>query len=276
MKIILAELAGFCWGVKRAVEKARELAKDNNIVYTDGPLIHNEQMIARLNSEHVFSIDNPQKAENAPLLIRAHGIPPERRKMLRELPVNLTDATCPDVAKIQGLILKHVNKGFFVIIYGDKGHAEVVGLEGYAKGNSAIVSSRKDVFDIKNPEKPVCLVSQSTQLPIAYDDIIAAVKERFPDAVILDTICKSTKRRQQELIEIAGKVDAIVVVGGSHSANTIRLIELAKTMKPTFHIQTADQLNKEDFKDFDAVGLTAGASTPDFIIKEVQAKLESF
>jgi 4-hydroxy-3-methylbut-2-enyl diphosphate reductase len=276
MKIILAKSAGFCWGVKRAVEKARELSQKNNSVFTDGPLIHNEQMISQLNSENITETNDPASVDKAPLLIRAHGIPPTRRSMLNSLNINITDATCPDVAKIQGLIRKHIKQGYTIIIYGDKGHAEVIGLEGYAEGNSFIVTSSDDIKKIPISKQPICLVSQSTQLPLAYDEIINAVHQRFPNAVILDTICKSTKNRQQELLDISENVDAIVVVGGSHSANTVRLIELAKTIKPTFHIQTADQLQQKDFKDFEAIGLTAGASTPDFIINEVQARLESF
>lgn len=276
MKIILAKSAGFCWGVTRAIEKARELSAQHKSVYTDGPLIHNEQMISQLDSEHITATNDPATVNKSPLLIRAHGIPPERRTMLNNLDLNITDATCPDVAKIQGLIRKHVKQGYTIIIYGDKGHAEVNGLEGYAEGNSFVIASLNDIEKLPPIQTPVCLVSQSTQLPLAYDEISNAVKSRFPNVTILDTICKSTRNRQQELLDIAQKVDALVVVGGTHSANTVRLLELAKTMKPTFHIQTADQLKSEDFKDFESVGLTAGASTPDFIIQDVQSKLKSF
>ncbi len=276
MKTILAKSAGFCWGVKRAVEKAHELSQQHSSVYTDGPLIHNEQMISQLNSENITATNKPTSIKDSPLLIRAHGIPPKRRSMLNNLSINITDATCPDVAKIQGLIRKHVKQGYSIIIYGDKGHAEVVGLEGYAEGNSFIIASIKDIADIPNIQTPVCLVSQSTQLPLAYKEISDAIIKRFPNTVILDTICKSTRNRQQELLDIAKDVDAIVIVGGSHSANTVRLLELAKTIKPTFHIQIAEQLNADDFKNYNSVGLTAGASTPDFIIKEVAARLRSF
>ena len=276
MKIILAKSAGFCWGVTRAIKKARELSSANSSVYTDGPLIHNEQMISQLDSEQITATNDPSSIEESPLLIRAHGIPPERRTMLNNLHITIADATCPDVAKIQGLIRKHVRQGYTIIIYGDEGHAEVVGLEGYAEENSFIVATPEDVNSIPLTDKPVCLVSQSTQLPLSYDEIINAVNARFKDAVILDTICESTKNRQQELLDIAEDVDAIVVVGGLHSANTVRLLELAATVKPTFHIQTADQLKRDDFKEFKSVGLTAGASTPDFIIEKVLERLNSF
>lgn len=294
MKVILAKSAGFCWGVKRAVDKARSLARENRgPIYADGPLIHNQQMMEQLRAEGVIEASDPQSiASNRNksargeggsdsalrtraeiLLIRAHGIPPDRRAMLEKLPVTLVDVTCPDVARIQGLIKKYSQKGYHVIIFGDVGHAEVTGLLGYAGGRGHVVSQIQDIDSL--PEiGPVCLVSQSTQFPSSYAKIIKAVRQRFPDVEVLDTICESTKNRQKELIEIAETVDAIVVVGGAHSANTIRLVELAKTLKPTSHIQTSDQLRPEQFRNFRTVGLTAGSSTPGFIIEDVKKTLE--
>lgn len=276
VRVILAKSAGFCWGVKRAVEKARELAaRSSGPVYTDGPLIHNSQMMKRLAAEGVLETDQPASVKHASLLIRAHGIPPDRRRLLESLPARLVDATCPDVAKIQGIIRKHARKGYCIIIFGDAGHAEVVGLEGYAEGRGFVVKTAADVHALPDIDR-VCLVSQSTQFPTAYEQISNAVQRRFPGALILDTICESTRNRQQELIDVAGAVDALVVVGGSHSANTLRLVELARTMKPTYHIQTADQLRPREFREFRTVGLTAGASTPAHIIEEVLKRMESF
>jgi len=294
MKVILAKSAGFCWGVKRAVDKARSLARENRgPVYTDGPLIHNQQMMEQLRAEGVIEVSDPQfiasnrtksaKSEGVSdsalrtrtkiLLIRAHGIPPDRRAMLEKLPVTLVDVTCPDVARIQGLIKKYSQKGYHIIIFGDVGHAEVTGLLGHAGGSGHVVSRIQDIDSL--PEiGPVCLVSQSTQFPSSYAKIIKAVRQYFPDVEVLDTICESTKNRQKELIEIAETVDAIVVVGGAHSANTIRLVELAKTLKPVSHIQTSDQLKPEQFCNFRTVGLTAGSSTPSFIIEDVKKTLE--
>ncbi len=274
MKIILAKSAGFCWGVSRAVDKAMELADaGDGPIYTDGPLIHNEQLMARLRSEGILETDNPGDASKGTLLIRAHGISPERRSALIRHAACLVDATCPDVAKIQGKIRKHARTGYDIIIYGDEGHAEVIGLLGYAEDKGHVVNGRDDVEQLRQLDK-VCLVSQSTQFPAAYSGIAELVKMRFPDAVVLDTICIATKRRQAELLEIAGQADVIVVVGGAHSANTVRLVELAKTKKPTIHIQTADDIDAGMLKDFRVAGLSAGASTPAFIIDEVMARLE--
>ncbi|MFC1496937.1 4-hydroxy-3-methylbut-2-enyl diphosphate reductase [Verrucomicrobiota bacterium] len=319
MKVILAESAGFCWGVKRAVDKARSLVNDpesqtcppkpsgRRWIYTDGPLIHNDQMMAQLKSEGILEAEAPESLKKGCLIVRAHGISPERRARLNQLPLTIVDATCPDVAKTQGLIKKYAGKGYAVIIFGDPGHAEVVGLLGYARGGrgieyptankeyprmkgsgeagkrrqgdtgtrgSGIVISRKEDVNALPDMKYVCMVSQSTQFPAFYKEITDTVLKRFPNAEVLDTICESTKNRQEELLKIAEKADAIVVAGGSHSANTVRLVTLAKTLKPTFHIQTSKQLDPRQFQGFCVVGLTAGASTPAFIIEDIRKKLE--
>jgi (E)-4-hydroxy-3-methyl-but-2-enyl pyrophosphate reductase len=275
MRVLLARSAGFCWGVKRAVDKARSLAsQQTHPVHTDGPLIHNDQMMEQLRQEGIRECADASTLKDGTLMVRAHGIPPVRREILRELPVALVDATCPDVAKIQGLIRKHTRRGYHILIYGDDGHAEVEGLMGFAEGRGHVVGTPDEVAGL--PElAPVCLVAQSTQFPEAFAAVADAVRRRFPGAEILDTICKSTRDRQRELLEIAGQVDAIVVVGGAHSANTVRLVELASTHKPTHHVQTADQLSPSDFAEYRSVGLTAGASTPAFIIESVKAALES-
>lgn len=274
MRVVVAESAGFCRGVKRAVEKARALAREHGgIIHTDGPLIHNQEMIRELEAERVVECGAPSSLTAGTLLIRAHGIPPERRAMLSRLPVHLADATCPDVARIQGLIRAHARRGFSILIYGDPGHAEVEGLLGYAEGRGYVLATPAEVASLPALER-VCLVSQSTQFPFAFDQMAAAVRERFPSAVVLDTICESTRNRQAEVVRMAGEVDAFVVVGGSHSANTMRLVELARSLRPTIHIQTAAQLQPSALGTARVVGLTAGASTPSFIIDDVRATLE--
>jgi (E)-4-hydroxy-3-methyl-but-2-enyl pyrophosphate reductase len=207
-------------------------------------------------------------------MIRAHGVSPARRRELQQLHALLADATCPDVAKIQGLIRREAAKGYHIVIFGDEGHAEVLGLLGFAEGRGHVVSTAEDVARLPDMH-PVCLVSQSTQLPAAYEEVGRRVRERFADALILDTICDSTRNRQQELAALAKEVDAIVVVGGVHSANTVRLVELARSLKPTHHIETAAELQRGWFDGCSAVGVTAGASTPAFVIEDVRAALEA-
>lgn len=277
MKVLATNSAGFCPGVRQAVEKARHTAATSPIpVFTDGPLIHNREMMDQLKQEGVQECADPKAAPaGSHLVIRAHGIPPERRDFLKSLPVQLVDATCPDVARIQGLIRKYARNGYGIVIFGDAKHAEVVGLMGYAQGNGHVVQAPGDVELLPANLQRVCVVSQSTCFPTSYAEIAAAIRRRYPDAEILDTICESTKTRQSELLELARNVEAIVVVGGAHSANTLHLVELASNLRPTFHIQTRQQLDAEKLSHYRIVGLTAGASTPEFIIRDVRAALES-
>lgn len=275
MDVIVAASAGFCWGVERAVTKARELlAEGKGAVRTDGPLIHNERMMAQLRREGVDVAADPEAHRDGVLVVRAHGIPPGRRERLRKLRVTLADATCPDVARIQRTVEKYASQDFHVLIFGDTGHAEVVGLEGYARGRGHVISGPGDVRRL--PElKNVCLVAQSTQFPPAFEKVAAAVRGRFPGAVVIDTICRATRARQEEMVQMARKVDAIVVVGGPHSANTLRLVQLARSHKPTFHVQSAAQIDRSAIGRYERVGLTAGASTPGFVIEEVRQALET-
>jgi (E)-4-hydroxy-3-methyl-but-2-enyl pyrophosphate reductase len=275
MQVIRAKSGGFCWGVRRAVDKVTQLAAqaDGEPIYTDGPLIHNDQMIHDLEQRGITATDHPESATGHTLVVRAHGIAPARRATLKQLDLTLQDATCPDVAKIHAAIKQHVNKGYQIIIYGDQGHAEVTGLAGYAGDHGHVVSTIADV-DALPPMAKVALVAQTTQLPPDYAALADAVTARYPDATILDTICNSTKHRLMELTDLAQKVDAFIVVGGAHSANTVRLFQVAAKLKPAHHIQTASQLDPTWFTNLHTIGLTAGASTPDFIIDEVQSALE--
>ena len=275
MNIVVAKSAGFCRGVTRAVRKAQELARESRvIVHTDGPLIHNEQVMADLRAQGIEATDAPELLTGGTLLVRAHGISPQRRQMLKRLPVRLVDATCPDVGRSQGLVQKHARQGYATIIFGDPGHAEVVGLLGCADEKGFVVTSPDDVARLPDL-RPVCLCAQSTQFPDDYEAIAAAVRARFPDAVVLNTICEATRRRQSELIEIARRVDAVVVVGSEHSANTRRLVELARRHTRALLVPTADQLRPEDLSGCRTVGLTAGASTPEDIIDAVRRRLEA-
>lgn len=274
MKVVVAKFAGFCMGVKRAMNKARGIPHSpDQPIYTDGPLIHNSAITAQLRREGIVITDRPEKVSGV-LIIKAHGVSPERRKYLRSLNLKLVDGTCPDVAKIQGAIMKHVARGAHVLIFGDKGHAEVVGLLGCCGSRGGLVENVADVRKLAGIAGPVCLVSQSTQIPAEYRKIGNAVRKRFPGAEVIDTICRSTKSRQDELSWIARKTDAIVVVGDSRSANTCRLFKLASNPGPAFLVQKASQIKPCAFRRFKTVGIVAGASTPSFIIDKVRLRLE--
>ena len=289
MKVIRAKSAGFCWGVERAIQVAREEAQGGRrTVYTDGPLIHNSQMMDALGKEDIREVGDYQSTSDLDLpkeeekesvvVVRAHGISPQRRKYLKDLGLPFRDGTCPDVGIIAGKIKSHAEKGFSVVIFGDPKHPEVTGLLGYADGNGYVISSESDLERLPDFESGVVMVSQSTMFTHEFKNLSEILRQKYPELVILDTICGATKERQSDLVQLVEQgADAIVVIGGKHSANTRKLAKLASSYnKPTFHIETAEDLELGSFVDFSCVGVTAGASTPEFIIRSVCEKLETF
>lgn len=279
MQVIRAKSAGFCWGVRRAVDAAAAFAReaDGAPVWTDGPLIHNSREVARLAALGVRTCADPAALPaGSRLLVRAHGIPPARRDWLASLPLELRDATCPKVTFIQKLCAKAAAEGRTVLILGDPDHAEVAGLLGHAGGRGRVVTGPADVAAAPDPGTPVALFSQSTQEPALFEATAAAVLARWPDAFVRNTVCDATRSRQGELADLAEKCGAIVVVGSPESANTQRLAALAARRRPTVVVDRAEALDPAAFAGVSAVGLTAGASTPDDLIAEVEARLASF
>ena len=279
MKIIRAESAGFCWGVERAIEIARSFADGGKRrVYSDGPLIHNSQMMTRLKDEGICELaecgDN-QPDKNGVIVVRAHGISPERRDFLKNAGLEFRDATCPDVGIVAGKIRKYARQGYSTVIFGDRNHPEVIGLLGYAEGRGFPVQSKTDIDALPPLGEKICMVSQTTMFSDDFAELAGYLKKKSPDLVVVDTICGATKARQKDVADLVKKgAQAIVVIGGHHSANTCKLADLARRSGlPTFHIETAADLNLGDFKTFETVGVTAGASTPEFLIAEVCDKL---
>ena len=277
MKVVRAKSAGFCWGVRRAIEAAERAAREGGgaPIRTDGPLIHNRHEVARLEALGVSACPDPAGlAPGSVLIVRAHGIPPARRAWLDSLGLRVEDATCPHVGRIQRACRDAAREGRAVLLLGDAGHAEVVGLLGFAEGRGTVVSGPADVDALPDPGAPVALVSQSTQSEALFAETAAAVLRRWPDARIENTICAATRSRQGELAELAAAADAIVVVGSPASANTQRLAALAGALRPTRVVDSADELRDGDLPGARTVGLTAGASTPDSVIAAVQKRLE--
>ncbi len=278
MEIQLAKTAGFCMGVRRAVDKVLEIARFRGDlrIYTYGPLIHNPQTIALLRSRGILdvaSIDEIPEKQGAVLVIRAHGIAPDERKIIRKSGIRIVDATCPKVGYVQGIIKKHAQKDYGVIIIGDREHPEVNGLLGYAGGKGLVVSTPDDARQIPCLER-VCVVAQTTQDAERFERIVSIIMEKCPHAIVFNTICTSTEKRQGEIISIARESDAVFVVGGKNSANTCRLADLAsKQNTPTFHIETADEIKNIDLSDYDRLGISAGASTPNWIIDQVISRI---
>lgn len=273
--VILAETAGFCWGVKRAIDiTLAEAKKHDGPIFTYGPLIHNPQVIETLESKEVYEAKEITDLNSgSTVVIRTHGVTPDVRRELKEQKFVIADATCPLVAKVQGIIKKHANRGYSTVIIGDAGHAEIVGLLGFTKGRGYVVGEANDV-DALPAFDNLCVVSQTTCDITRYSGILNKITERFPDAVVTNTICEATEERQSEVLALANKVDAIVVVGGKNSANTKRLGAIATDAGvATFLVETEEELDKESVGKYEKIGVTAGASTPTWMIERVVNKL---
>jgi len=287
MKVIRAKSAGFCWGVERAIDIAREFAVvGGRPVYTDGPLIHNRQMMEKLLAEGIHEVGDYQsksaiaisedKKDNSVMVVRAHGISPERRGYLKNLGLEFKDATCPDVGIIAGKIRIHAKKGYNTVIFGDPKHPEVIGLMGYTEGHGHVIKNQSDIDALPPLGEHVCMVSQSTMFTDEFERLSEYLRVKYPTAMVFDTICGATKERQSDVLVLAQEgAQAIVVIGGRHSANTVKLAALVeKQGLPCFHVETAAELDLAQLRKYDIVGVTAGASTPGFLIDEVCQKLE--
>jgi 4-hydroxy-3-methylbut-2-enyl diphosphate reductase len=287
MKVIRAKSAGFCWGVERAIDIAREFAVNaQRPVYTDGPLIHNRQMMEKLLAEGINEVGDYQsqsdialeddKKKNSIMVVRAHGISPERRTYLKKLGMEFKDATCPDVGIIAGKIRIHAKKGYNTVIFGDPKHPEVIGLMGYTEGRGHVIKNQADIDALPPLVGNVCMVSQSTMFTDEFGRLSAYLCAQYPQALVFDTICGATKERQSDVLVLAQEgAQAIVVIGGRHSANTVKLAALVeKQGLPCFHVETVAELDFEQVRKYSVVGVTAGASTPGFLIDEVCQKLE--
>jgi (E)-4-hydroxy-3-methyl-but-2-enyl pyrophosphate reductase len=275
MKIEIAKTAGFCMGVRRAVELVLDIpSKYKGPIYTFGPLIHNPQVLALLEEKGIGVLDHIPENGSGTVLIRAHGVPPEIKIRLTEAGFDVIDATCPRVIKVQAIIRKHAAQGFASIIVGDADHAEVIGLLGYADGRGHVVASLQDLEQLPVFEKAI-IVAQTTQNQRLFSSVMAWVEKYRPQYRIFNTICDSTTKRQLEVRRLSETSEAVVVVGGRSSGNTQRLAEIAsRTGKPTFHIEDADELLEQEVGRLNRVAITAGASTPHWIIRRVYRRLE--
>ena len=279
MKIIIAKTSGFCMGVRRAVEMVLDTpGKHTEPIRTYGPLIHNPQVLEVLESKDVSILEEMPDKGDGTILIRAHGVPPDTKAGLKDCGFNVLDATCPRVIRVQTIIRKHAQKGYASIIIGDKDHPEVIGLLGYA-GDKGYVAATIEELEALPAFENAIIVAQTTQNTEFFDRVKSWAATHHGHYKIYETICGSTELRQAEVKRLAESVDVIIVVGGQTSGNTRRLYEIAcKTGKPAYHIETENDLETIDIKVLSAarqIGLTAGASTPNWIIKKVYKALES-
>ena len=279
MKIIIAKTSGFCMGVRRAVEMVLDAPEEHlNPISTYGPLIHNPQVLEILEEKGISAFNEPPRKGSGTILIRAHGVPPKTRNELEEAGFNVIDATCPRVIKVQTIIKKHLDKGFASIIVGDKNHPEVIGLHGYG-GDKSYVAKNIDELSALPRFKNAIIVAQTTLNTHLWQDVKKWAAENHPHYKIFETICDSTERRQAEVQRLAESVDAVIVVGGRNSGNTKRLVDIARqTGKPAFHIESEADLIDMDMSALTSarqIGITAGASTPNWVIKKVYRALEA-
>jgi 4-hydroxy-3-methylbut-2-enyl diphosphate reductase len=267
MKIILAKNLGFCYGVKRATEVALKEASLDEGLETFGPLIHNSEFLKLLQTKGIGIADVVDNIQGKKIVIRAHGVPKEIEDKIMNKNIKIIDATCPFVKKVQNLAQKFYKDGYNVLILGDKNHPEVIGIQSYAP-NSFVI---KDLTDIpRNLKKDkIIFISQTTQDLRKFREIAQTLRKKFKRVVIINTICDTTDKRQKSAKILAKKVDLMIIIGDKNSSNTIRLKEICEIITRTQHIEKRSDLNKEWFKNIKSVGITAGASTPDFLIKDV-------
>ncbi len=262
-------------GVRRAVEMVLDAPnKHENPICTYGPLIHNPQVLALLEEKGISAITDIPDHASGTILIRAHGIPPQAKEHLQKAGFKIIDATCPRVIKVQTIIQQHAKKGYATIIIGDRDHPEVVGLLGYAGERGHIVDSLV-ALDGLPPFDRAIIVAQTTQNTMLFEKVKGWAEDRFPHYKIFDTICDSTAKRQAEINSLANMVDAVIVVGGHNSGNTQRLAEIARQAgKPTYHVETESELKLDALATAGSIGITAGASTPNWTIKRIYRALE--
>lgn len=276
MKVIKAKTAGFCFGVKRAVDTVYEQVDTcDGPIYTYGPIIHNEEVVKDLESKGVVVLRTEEELDNiedGTVIIRSHGVEKRIYDKLEAKGVRIVDATCPFVKKIHNIVQKESAAGKYILIIGNPDHPEVIGIRGWAGEHAAVIQNADDIenIDFSKKEK-ICVVSQTTFNYNKFKDLVEIIKKKSYDIIVLNTICNATIERQTEAESIAESVDAMIVIGDKHSSNTQKLFEICrKACNNTYYIQTLGDLDLNQLGSVETVGITAGASTPNNIIEEVQ------
>ena len=276
MKVIKAKTAGFCFGVKRAVDTVYEQADTcGGPIYTYGPIIHNEEVVKDLESRGVSVIRSEEELEGiteGTVIIRSHGVEKRICDKLLGKGIRIVDATCPFVKKIHNIVEKESAEGKYILIIGNPDHPEVIGIRGWAGSNVSVIQNADDIEKVDfSKNKKICVVSQTTFNYNKFQDLVEIIKKKSYDISVLNTICNATKERQTEAQSIAESVDAMIVIGDKHSSNTQKLFEICrKACNNTYYIQTLGDLDLNQLGSVETVGITAGASTPNNIIEEVQ------
>ncbi len=285
MKINLSQFAGFCDGVKRAYEmvSALNVARIPKPIYILGSLVHNPDVIKKVEEKGIQKIDyekflKAKEGEIGTLIITAHGVGPEIFQMAKKKKIKIIDTTCPKVIKVQRLAQIFSKRNYEIILIGDKGHREVEGINAWGEKKAKIISAEKDLKKLKfSKNKKIAVMSQTTQDVNFFEKANKFIKKKNSHAEIFSTICLATHDRQEEIKKMAKKNDAIIIIGSKESANSTRLFEIAKEKNSkTYFIENSKQLEKKWFVGVEKVLVSAGASTPNWVIEEVVEKLNKY
>ena len=275
MEVKLAECMGFCFGVKRAVDTVYEQIKKGKTIYTYGPVVNNEEVVKELAEKGVrvlWSKEELMGLSSGSVIIRAHGVPEEIYHILKERNLECIDATCPFVKRIHNIVEKESGEGRHIVIVGNAGHPEVEGIIGWCRGPVTVLKDLSEAEDFRPPEREkLCVVSQTTYNYNKFHNIVEILEKKGYNSIVVNTICNATEERQRSARTLAAEADVMIVIGGKHSSNTRKLYEICKEeCAHTYFIQTLDDLHLELPKSVRLVGITAGASTPNKLIEEVQ------
>lgn len=282
MKIYIAEHSGFCYGVKRAIQILDEVVEkyenqNDSSVFTLGPIIHNTQVTDFYEKKGVKIIDKisdipDNRSMGVHVVVRSHGAPKSVYQEAQEKNMLLIDTTCPYVKKIQNKVSSYASKGYNIIVVGDAKHPEIIGINGWCDNKAFVVA---DVSELPTLSGPTCVVSQTTFNVSKWHEISEAIESMYEEVVVFNTICMATDQRQQAAEELSKKVDLMLVIGGKHSSNTSKLVDICSKYARTIHIETKDDLNQSDLQNLHSIGIVAGASTPDWIVDAVILKIEN-
>ena len=275
MEVVLAKSSGFCFGVKRAVDRVYEQLAENKKIYTYGPIVHNDGLVADLEEKGVKVLNTKEELTElteGSVVIRAHGVPKEIYEIMEQKNIECIDATCPFVKRIHKIVEKESAEGRRIIVIGNAKHPEVEGIRGWCKTPATVIESREEALQFNgSKDDKYCVVSQTTFNYKKFQELVEIFQKKGYDIIVANTICSATEERQKEASELAAKADVMIVIGGTHSSNTRKLYELCKSeCENTYYIQTLADLQLELPNSVELVGITAGASTPNKIIEEVQ------
>src|SRR5918912_2341517 len=276
MQVLLAEEYGFCFGVERAVEMVEGALSEGATVHTLGPLIHNTQEIQRLEAEGVRTINAPgEVTAGETAVIRAHGVTPEVQRELEARAERVIDATCPFVTKVQKLAERAAAEGRDVVVVGNPDHPEMIGVKGYAPERAHVVRDASEVAGLPPLHAPL-VVSQTTLKLSTFLEAAEAVRAKADsEPQVVNTICSATRDRQDAARDLAGHVEVFYIIGGKHSSNSIKLLSVCREQCPqSFLIETPEEIDAETLRGARRVGVTAGASTPNWLIEQTVARLK--